>query len=91
MTSPLGPQIGGASVKLEMGICRVKKTNRLIMLTSVSLLMSTWKDMASSMVTVLVKGLPPGVNVEFSWPVSMMTGRARCSTRAGGRLEPTYT
>jgi hypothetical protein len=52
MTSSLGPQTGGAGVKLEMGICKAKKTDRLIMLTSTSLLMRTQKGMASSMVTV---------------------------------------
>jgi hypothetical protein len=34
-----------------MGICRVRKTCRLIKLTSTSLLKSTWKGMASLIVT----------------------------------------
>jgi hypothetical protein len=41
MTSSSGPRIGGVEVNLEMGINRVKKTCRLIRLTSASLLMST--------------------------------------------------
>jgi hypothetical protein len=56
MMSPLDAQTGGARVKAEMGICRVEKTCRLIRLTSTSLLRSTKKGMASSIVTVRVRG-----------------------------------
>jgi hypothetical protein len=42
----------GAGVKLVMGICRVKKTCKLIRLALLLLLMSSWKSLASSMVTV---------------------------------------
>jgi hypothetical protein len=52
MTSLLGPRTDVAKVKLEMGICRVENSYRVIKLTLTSLLMSTKKCMASSMVTV---------------------------------------
>jgi hypothetical protein len=52
MASPLGPQTDDTGVKLEMGICMVKKTCRLIRLTITSLLMSTWKGMTLSLVYI---------------------------------------
>jgi hypothetical protein len=52
MTSPLGPRVGDAGVKLEMGNYKVKKTCKLIELMSAFLLMRTWKGMTLSMVTV---------------------------------------
>jgi hypothetical protein len=75
MTSPLGPRNGGIGVKLEMGICRVKKTCRLYRLTLVSLLMSTRNGLAS------------GGGVDFGWSVSSMIGGIGCSTRVSNRLE----
>jgi hypothetical protein len=54
--SPLGPQTCGVGVKLEMGICKVKKTYKIIRLTSASLLKSTQKGMVSLMVTIRVRG-----------------------------------
>jgi hypothetical protein len=80
MTLLLGPRIRGARVKLEMGICKVKKTYRLIKLISSSLLMRTWNSMALSIVTILIKGWPPVVSVGIGWPVSTMTGGAGCSS-----------
>jgi hypothetical protein len=53
--SSLGPWIGGVEVKLEIGICRVKKTYRLIRLTSVSPLMSMWEGKVSSMMIIRVR------------------------------------
>jgi hypothetical protein len=52
MTLPLGPWIGGARVKLETGICMVRKTYGLIKEASMSLVMRTLKGMVPSMVTV---------------------------------------
>jgi hypothetical protein len=79
MTSPLGPQIGDVGVKLETGICKVKKTCRLIKMTSESLLMRMWKGMTSFMVTVWIKGWLRGVDVGFGWPVSTTISGAGCS------------
>jgi hypothetical protein len=52
MTLPLGPWIGGARVKLETGICMVRKTYGLIKEASMSLVMRTLKGMVPSMVIV---------------------------------------
>jgi hypothetical protein len=54
MTSSLGPWRGGVGIKLKMGTYWVKKTYKLIRLTSTSLLMTTRKSMASSMVTIQI-------------------------------------
>jgi hypothetical protein len=90
MASLLDPQTGGVRVKSELGICRVKKSCKLIRLASVSLLMSTWKGMASSMVTVLVKGRSSNIGVDSGWLVSMITGGAGCSSRTCSKLESSY-
>jgi hypothetical protein len=79
MMSLLGPWTIDARVKLETGICKVKKICRLIKMTLVSLLIRMWKVMTSSMVTVQIKGCHPGINAGFDWLVSTMTGGARCS------------
>jgi hypothetical protein len=65
MTSSLGPRTGGVEVRLEIGICKVKKTCRLIKLISASRLMRTLKGMVS-MVTVWAKGEPPDISVDSS-------------------------
>jgi hypothetical protein len=56
MTSPLGPQTGDAGVRLATGICKVKKTCKLIKRTSASLLMRIKKGMVSAMVIVQIRG-----------------------------------
>jgi hypothetical protein len=89
MTSPLDPRIGDAGVKLEMGICKVKKTYRLIKLTSASVLMWARKGIASSLVIDWNRGWPLVVGVGTSWLVSTTTGGAARSSCAGGGLDPT--
>jgi hypothetical protein len=66
MMSSLGPRTGGVEVRLEIGICKVKKTCRLIKLISASRLMRTLKGMVLSMVTVWAKGEPPDISVDSS-------------------------
>jgi hypothetical protein len=51
----VGPQIGGARARPKMGIYRVRKTCRLIRLTSTCLLKSTQKGMSSPVVTIWVR------------------------------------
>jgi hypothetical protein len=55
MMSPLGPWARDARASSDMGICRVRKTCKIIKLTSASLLESTQKGMASLMVIVQVR------------------------------------
>jgi hypothetical protein len=54
--SPLGPWTRGVRVRPVMGTYRVRKTYKLIRLTSTSLLKSTQKGMALPTVTVCVIG-----------------------------------